>query len=89
MTGCDGGSVFGIAGKITRLMADRMSRVWADLLYELSAHFAEPALYLHLVVWRLCDNYNPQSVQHTLLHLQWQNMRGSRQWEIQQPPWRK
>ena len=58
---------------MARLMAATMSRVWADLLYELSAHFAKSALYLHLVVRRLCNDHNPQGVQHALLHLQWRN----------------
>ena len=39
---------------------------------ELGAHFAEPALHLHLVVCRLCNKHNPQGIQHALLHLQWQ-----------------
>ena len=57
---------------IAELMAAVMSGVLAHLLYELGAYFAEPALHLHLVVCRLCNKHNPQSVQHALLHLQWQ-----------------
>ena len=40
-------------------MAAVVSRVRADLLNELGAHFAEPALHLHLVVCRLCNEHNP------------------------------